>query len=64
MEGYPYGYHNFLFGWIDTARENYPPILAPELLNIAFRLVEKIIPSAITSIYGEAMNKRLGTEGL
>jgi len=19
MEGYPYGYHNFLFGWFDTA---------------------------------------------
>jgi hypothetical protein len=64
VEGMPYGYHNFLFGWIDTARDNYPPILSPELLPIAFRLVEKVIPSAIESMYGQAMNKRIGTKGL
>jgi hypothetical protein len=27
-EGLPYGYHNFLFGWIDTPRDNLPPVLA------------------------------------
>jgi hypothetical protein len=53
-----------MFGWIDTARDNYPPILSPELLPIAMRLVEKVIPSAIESVFGQAMNKRLGTKGL
>ena len=32
MEGLPYGYHNFLFGWIDTPKDNYPPVLDPELI--------------------------------
>jgi len=26
-EGLPYGYHNFLFGWIDTVEDNLPPLL-------------------------------------
>jgi len=26
-EGLPYGYHNFLYGWIDTASDNWPPLL-------------------------------------
>ena len=26
-EGLPYGYHNFLFGWIDTPKDNLPPLL-------------------------------------
>jgi len=28
VEGLPYGYHNFLYGWIDTAHNNWPPLLA------------------------------------
>ncbi len=36
VEGMPYGYHNFLFGWIDTPYSNYPPVLPAELLPIAF----------------------------
>lgn len=64
VEGTPYGFHNFIFGWIDTATQNLPPILSPELLTIGFSLVERVIPSAIASIYGLAMNKRLGTFGL
>jgi len=27
-QGLPYGYHNFLFGWIDTEADNWPPMLA------------------------------------
>jgi len=26
-DGLPYGYHNFLFGWIDTPAKNWPPLL-------------------------------------
>jgi len=26
-EGLPYGYHNFLMGWIDTPKDNLPSLL-------------------------------------
>ena len=45
MEGYPYGYHNFMLGWIDTVEDNLPPALAPELLPIAFEIIEHISPA-------------------
>ena len=64
VEGLPYGYHNLLFGWIDTVNENFPPILQAELFPIAFRLVEKVVPSAIKAVYGLPLNKRLGTTDL
>ena len=25
VEGLPFGYHNFLFGWVDTPDKSYPP---------------------------------------
>jgi|Transcript_37401 hypothetical protein len=40
VEGMPYGFHNFLFGWIDTPNDNFPPILAPEVFEIGFRIAE------------------------
>merc|ERR1711982_232157 len=64
VEGMPYGYHNFLFGWIDTYAKNFPPVLQAELFPIGFRLVEKIIPSAIKTVYTLALNKRLNTTDL
>jgi hypothetical protein len=64
VEGTPYGYHNFIFGWIDTPSSNMPPFLQPELLPIAFRAVEELIPEAIATVYNLAINKRLGTEYL
>lgn len=35
-EGLPYGYHNFLYGWIDTPNENYPPMLANHIVPVLF----------------------------
>jgi len=64
MEGAPYGYHNFLWGWIDTARDNMPPALPAELLPVAFAWLETFDPTLVTKYMGEALNKRLGTEGL
>ena len=64
VQGMPYGYHNFVFGWIDTPVSNYPPILDPQTVIVGFGLVEVVLPSAIESIYGLAMNKRLNTTGL
>jgi hypothetical protein len=33
MEGKPYGYHNMIFSWIDTAVDNFPPPLDAHVVN-------------------------------
>lgn len=62
-EGLPYGYHNFLYGWIDTPSDNWPPMLPNEGVPIVFSIIEKISPSAAFNFFTEALNKRLGVEG-
>ena len=62
--GLPYGYHNFLYGWIDTPYDNIPPLLPDEFSPILFSLAAKVIPDAVKIFYTEALNKRLGTVGL
>jgi len=64
MEGYPYGYHNFLFGWIDTPEDNYPNQLPHKLLPIVFEMMDKISHPVVNSFMLEALNHRLGTSGL
>jgi len=64
IEGLPYGYHNFLWGWLDTPDHSYPPLLSPEFLGPAMAIIEKIIPSASNSVYTESLNMRLGTTNL
>jgi hypothetical protein len=43
-EGLPYGYHNFLFGWIDTPENNLPPIMPPMLVPIVLSIYEDFDP--------------------
>lgn len=43
MEGEPYGYHNFIFGWLDTAKDNFPKALSAELATHLFSFLEKIV---------------------
>lgn len=43
-EGLPYGFHNFLYGWIDTPSDNWPPVLPDKLVPIVFEIVEKFKP--------------------
>lgn len=64
FEGLPYGYHNFIWGWVDTAEHSMPPVLAPEFLGAAFAILEKVSPSAADSVFTQAMNMRLGTVNL
>jgi hypothetical protein len=63
-EGNPYGYHNFLFGWIDTAEDNWPPLLPSYFVSIVFSIVGKIAPNTMDIFFLQAMNHRLGTVGL
>ena len=62
-EGLPYGYHNFLFGWINTPADNWPPLLPFDFVPILFSMVSKVLPGPIDTMFTQAMNKRLGVEG-
>lgn len=64
MEGFPYGYHNFLFGWIDTPDGNYPPLLDSTLVLVVFSYIERLYELPMRMILTEALNMRLGTKGL
>ena len=64
MEGIPYGIENFIYGWIDTPRDNLPPLLADELLPIVFSLVEKLDKPLSDMMYTEGLNLRMGTKDL
>lgn len=48
--GLPYGYHNFLFGWIDTPTDNWPPILPKGFIGILFSVIEDYLPN-VTDIF-------------
>jgi len=66
--GLPYGYHNFLFGWIDTAVNNFPCVppnytycLSPEAVQCMSGVVDRVIPSLSQMMYNQAFNFRLST---
>jgi len=61
VEGLPYGYHNFLFGWVDTANDNWPPLLPREIVPVAVHLMEHVSPKGAWNYFNAAMNMRLET---
>lgn len=61
-EGLPYGYHNFLYGWVDTPSDNWPPMMPNELVPIVFSVMERVAPKQAFIFFTEALNKRLGTQ--
>ncbi|CDW80089.1 UNKNOWN [Stylonychia lemnae] len=63
-EGLPYGYHNFLFGWVDTPVDNWPPLLPSHFINIVFSILEGFTPSTVDIFLNQALNHRLNTTGL
>lgn len=50
-EGNPYGYYNFLYGWIDTADSNWPPILPSYFVPIIFSILEKVAPTIVDQFF-------------
>ncbi|KAJ7953690.1 Inositol-1,4,5-trisphosphate 5-phosphatase [Quillaja saponaria] len=64
MSGKPYGYHNMIFSWIDTVADNYPPPLDANLVISVMSMWTRLQPSYAANMWNEALNKRLGTEGL
>lgn len=63
-EGMPYGYYNFLYGWIDTAEDNWPPFLAINFVPVLFSIIQNFSPDTVYNFFSQALNKRLGTDGL
>lgn len=59
VKGMPYGYHNFLFSWIDTEYKNFPKILDIDFVLEAFALIEVISPYVGGLLMRPALNKRL-----
>ncbi|KAK7309529.1 hypothetical protein RJT34_06331 [Clitoria ternatea] len=64
MAGKPYGYHNMIFSWIDTVADNYPPPLDAHLVISVMSMWTRMQPAYAANMLNEALNKRLGTEGL
>jgi len=64
IEGLNYGYHNFLFSWLDTARENLPNVVDTEVLLSVFSILEKITKPTADTILSQALNMRLSTKNL
>ncbi|XP_027360124.1 uncharacterized protein LOC113868598 [Abrus precatorius] len=64
MSGKPYGYHNMIFSWIDTVADNYPPPLDAHLVISVMSMWTRMQPAYAANMWNEALNKRLGTEGL
>jgi hypothetical protein len=63
-EGLPYGFHTFIYGWLDTPRDNLPPLLSNEFLPIMFSMIETTNPEVSDMVFTSGLNMRLGTEGL
>ncbi|KAL3733550.1 hypothetical protein ACJRO7_022987 [Eucalyptus globulus] len=64
MNGKPYGYNNMLFSWIDTIDANYPPPLDAHVVASVMTVWNQMQPAYAANMWNEALNKRLGTEGL
>lgn len=64
VQGLPYGYHNFLYGWIDTPDDNWPLLLPKNLVPIGFSIFERIEKNTSDIFFSQALNIKLGTKGL
>ncbi len=63
-EGLNYGYHNFIFTWIDTVDKNFPFIVTHEVVELLFSIVSYVAPEVSDQFLTEAVNIRVGTKGL
>lgn len=63
-EGLPYGYHNFLYGWLDTYKSNLPPLMPNWWMPIVLSQYEKVNAAQVSRIFTQGLNMRMGTTGL
>jgi hypothetical protein len=43
-QGHIYGVHNFIWGWQDTPKDNFPPLLNADIFPILMEMEEKSDP--------------------
>jgi hypothetical protein len=63
VSGLPYGWQNFLFGWIDTPNLNFPPPLTIELVQVLLPVVERVFKGS-GKLWIDGFNLRMNTTGL
>ena len=63
-EGLPYGYHNFIFSWIDTVDKNFPFIVTHEIVEFLFSIISYVKPDITNKFVTDGINKRLNVENL
>lgn len=63
-QGLPYGFHNFLFSWIDTPDDNWPNLFPKHLAGPLFSVVETIDKNVTDIFFNQALNHHLGTKDL
>ena len=64
LEGHPYGFSNFIFGWIDTEADNLHDLVDLVFIGICVGLIEKLLPEQMKLVFYDSWNQRLGTKGL
>lgn len=68
VEGSPYGIHNMFFTFLDTPESNWPQVISSDAWFTFMNILSKInIPgtgNVADTIMGQALNHRLGTQGL
>ena len=63
-EGLPYGYHNFMFGWLDTPEMNNPPIIASHFMGVLWNIVQSVDKDLSDMMFTESLNFHMGTKNL
>lgn len=61
LSGNDYGFHNFLYGWLDSSSENLPYFIDLDFISMALEIYQIFRPQDVNLIFIEAFNKRLGT---
>ena len=64
IQGMPYGYHNLLFGWLDTYQNNLPNRLSGNLLTNIVTYLERHNITITNRVFREALNHRIGNYNL
>ncbi|KAH3758676.1 zinc finger protein, MYND-type [Pelomyxa schiedti] len=59
LEGLYYGYSTFMYGWIDTIDQNYPPPLSGPFTNWLMYIVDQFLGPIFDMIVGAALNQRI-----
>eukprot|EP01101_Sappina_pedata_P000611 TRINITY_DN10808_c0_g1_i1.p1 TRINITY_DN10808_c0_g1~~TRINITY_DN10808_c0_g1_i1.p1 ORF type:complete len:556 (+),score=249.71 TRINITY_DN10808_c0_g1_i1:125-1792(+) len=69
VEGLPYGYNNFLFGWLDTTEDNYPCLppkyedcLSSHFMQVLAGIVDRFDPPLAHKMFNQALNKRINND--